>query len=278
MNRYEMHTIDHPELPFIFNNNFHCSATHLSCICNWHENIEILYITQGQGTIRINEDTFSVQQGDIAVINSNQLHDIYSKESMRYTCLIIDRSYFLQNYLDSNKILFHPIVQDGDLSRLLEEFDQLYFSEEEAPYRVLTLRSLALQIMLRLCQSYSNPRTVEKSEKKIQTTIKKVIGQIRAESNTDISLETIAKEEGWNKCYLAREFHRYTGQSMIAFLNTVRCEQAKKLLRESEFSVGEVGRRCGFNDQTYFTRTFRSHIGKTPGEYRKFHQQKSENK
>lgn len=275
MNRYEMHQIDQPDLPFIFSNQFYCSTTHLSCICNWHENIEILRITQGRGTVRINEDTYAVEEGDLAVISTNQLHDIFSKENMRYSCLIIDRSYFLHNYLDSNKILFSPIIRDEKLTCLVDRFEQLFLSEEALPYRILGLRSCALQIMLTLCEGYSNPKTTEKIEKKIHTTIKKIIGQIRAESNTDISLDKIAKKEGWSKCYLAREFHRYTGQSMIAFLNTVRCENAKKLLRESEISIGEVGRQCGFNDQTYFIRTFRSHIGKTPGEYRKSHAPKA---
>ena len=108
----------------------------------------------------------------------------------------------------------------------------------------------------------------------MHATIKKVVGQIREESHQDLTLDKIAKAEGWNKSYLAREFHRYTGQTLVSFLNTVRCESAKKLLRESDLSIGEVGRQCGFNDQTYFTRKFRSHTGKTPGEYRKFHSKK----
>lgn len=274
MQRYETHTIEQPELPFIFNNDFSCNATHVSCICNWHENIELLAVTEGEGKVRVNEDTFPVQEGDVAVISTNQIHDIYSKTSMRYTCLIIDRSFFLQNYVDSNLLRFTSRIRDARLFALMKSFEQTYSADDSAPYRTLTLRSDALQILLLLCRDYSVSEPLQKTDKKIYATIKKVIGQIRAESNTSLSLDKIAKAEGWNKCYLAREFHRYTGQSMIAFLNTVRCEQAKKMLAASETSIGEVGRQCGFNDQTYFTRTFRAHTGKTPGEYRKAHRNK----
>ena len=274
MQRYETHVMEQPELPFLYMNTFHCSPTHLSCICNWHENIEILIITEGNGTVRVNDETFPVSVGDLAVINAYQIHDIFSREKMRYACLIIDRSFFLQNYLDSSKIRFDAILRDTDLCALLKTFEEVFLSETEIPYRVPTLRSLALQIIMILCKKYSTPEAPRKTESKIHATIKKVIGKIRAESHTDISLDKIAKEEGWNKHYLAREFHRYTGQTLITFLNAVRCEHAKTLLRKNELSIGEIGRQCGFNDQTYFTRKFRSHTGKTPGEYRKNHVKK----
>lgn len=274
MQRYETHAIDNPEIPFIFYNKFHCCATHLSCICNWHENVEIILILEGQGFVRNNEDIFPVREGDIAIINANRLHDIFSKDQMRYACLIVDRTFFLQNYTDSNGICFEPLIRDETLVSLFRTFEADFLSEEETPYRTQTLRGDALQILLRLLKYYSRPEVSQKDESKMHATIKKVVGQIQEESHQDLTLDKIAKAEGWNKSYLAREFHRYTGQTLVSFLNTVRCEAAKKLLRESDLSIGEVGRQCGFNDQTYFTRKFRSHTGKTPGEYRKFHSKK----
>lgn len=267
MQLYETHKMPQPELPFIYLNKFYCCPTHLSCICNWHENIEILMILEGKGFVRVNEDRFPVSEGDIAVINSGQLHDVFSHDFMRYACLIIDRSFFLQNYLDSNKLTFTPIFRDTHLYALLRTFEANYL-DHTSPYRIQTVRRDAMNIVVKLCTEFCDGDAPQKGETRIHATIKKVVYRIRTESHTEISLDTIARDEGWNKSYLAREFRRYTGQTMIEFLNTIRCENARKMLLESDLSVGEVGRRCGFNDQTYFTRVFRKHLGKTPGGYR----------
>lgn len=267
MQLYETHKMPQPELPFIYLNKFYCCPTHLSCICNWHENIEILMILEGKGFVRVNEDRFPVSEGDIAVINSGQLHDVFSHDFMRYACLIIDRSFFLQNYLDSNKLTFTPILRDTHLYALLRTFEANYL-DHTSPYRIQAVRRDAMNIIVKLCTEFCDGAAPQKGETRIHATIKKVVYRIRTESHTEISLDTIAKDEGWNKSYLAREFRRYTGQTMIEFLNTIRCENARKMLLESDLSVGDVGRRCGFNDQTYFTRVFRKHLGKTPGCYR----------
>lgn len=273
MKKYEAHTIEKQEIPFLFMNTFHCNSNHSCCICNWHENVEILFITEGSGIVRIEDSELPVKKGEIAIINANQIHDIYTKEDMRYACLIIDRTFFIQNGVDSNELHFRSVIRDDSLYALLKEFEAEFLTEESTPYRTQALRSLVLRIILIICRNYSEKEPLSKTDKKIHATIMHIIGLIRRESHTDISLDKIAKEEGWNKSYLAREFNRYTGQSMISFLNSVRCERAKTLLKESNLNIGETGRACGFNDQTYFTRTFRAHTGKTPGEYRKSHKQ-----
>ena len=271
MQRYEAHTIAEQETPFIFANTSHTREGHSSCICNWHENVEILFITKGEGTFRLEDNEYPVKAGDICVVNMNQIHDIYSNEKdwMRYSFLIIDRTFFLQNGLDSNNLRFQPLIRDEKILQLLNEFEKEYLSDEGTPYRTQQLRCIVLQIILKFCKEYSATTPLPKSDKRIHSSIKRIIGIIQKESHTDISLDKIARAEGWNKCYLAREFRRYTGQSMISFLHAVRCEKAKTLLKESTMNIGEIGRTCGFNDQTYFTRTFRGHTGKTPGEYRK---------
>ena len=268
MQLYETHKMPRPEIPFIFCDTFRCSRTHLCCICNWHENIEILMVLGGKGFVRVNEDRYPVEEGDIAVVNSGQMHDIFSRDSMHYACLIIDRSFFLQNYLDSNKLTFSPVIKDPELFQMLLSFKENY-KKEDSPYQVQLLRRDAMDIIVKLCQDHCGGEVFQKGETRIHATIKKVIYRICSESQNELSLDSIAKDEGWNKSYLAREFRRYTGQTMIEFLNTIRCENARKMLLESDLSVGEVGRRCGFNDQTYFTRVFRKHLGKTPGGYRK---------
>ncbi|MNG41143.1 HTH-type transcriptional activator Btr [compost metagenome] len=53
------------------------------------------------------------------------------------------------------------------------------------------------------------------------------------------------------------------------YISAVRHREARKLLRETELSVEEVGGRIGYPDTHYFSRIFRRHEGISPSEYRK---------
>ncbi len=46
--------------------------------------------------------------------------------------------------------------------------------------------------------------------------------------------------------------------------NAISCREAEKLLRDGKYTVGEVARRCGFENLSYFTRTYKTIIGHTP--------------
>lgn len=64
-------------------------------------------------------------------------------------------------------------------------------------------------------------------------------------------------------------FKKYTGQTVVDFINDLRIEQAKGLLMETNMSVFEICINSGYNDLAYFTRAFKKHTGCTPSQFRK---------
>lgn len=270
MNIYETHTMEDPRVPFIFHDSTF-AENRSSSVYNWHENIEIIYVVSGSGSVLIDGEKIDVSEGDISVINPNRLHGFASQgEKFRYFCLIADRSFFLANYFDSNNFLFSARLRDAEISELMESFARCWRTDKkEMPMRTQRLRGIALNILLALCERHATYNTEQRSESHMMSCIKQAIGYIRAEYSGDISLDDISEFVGVSKYYFAREFRRVTGYSFVSYLNIVRCEKAKELLLEGEQSIGEIGRLCGFDNQSYFSRTFYSHTGKTPCEYRK---------
>ncbi|MBO5544399.1 MAG: helix-turn-helix transcriptional regulator [Oscillospiraceae bacterium] len=67
--------------------------------------------------------------------------------------------------------------------------------------------------------------------------------------------------------YLIRSFRRYMGTTPGDYLNRVRIENAKTMLRSGEYSVQFVSDACGFSNSNYFARVFRARVGMNPGEY-----------
>ncbi|WP_152392761.1 AraC family transcriptional regulator [Paenibacillus guangzhouensis] len=72
--------------------------------------------------------------------------------------------------------------------------------------------------------------------------------------------------------YLARCLKQYSGMSPLQYRHHLQIERAKQLLAHSELSIIQIGTRCGFNDNNYFTRLFKRHTSFTPGEFRKRYQ------
>lgn len=66
-------------------------------------------------------------------------------------------------------------------------------------------------------------------------------------------------------------FHRWMGQSFLAFLNAKRIEASKELLNDLALSVGEVAQRVGYDAANYFARRFKKATGMTPRKWRNQH-------
>lgn len=265
--KHETHRISDPRIPFIFH-RMHHRQDHHACRCNWHENPEFWLITNGNGIIQNDEVQIPVKAGDIAAINANSLHGIQTETPLKYLCLIIDRSFLLANGVDSNELRFDLRIRDPEIGQLIRQFEQEYFAPESKPFRITAMRSYALQITTLLCRRHSHSETQKHCDSRMLSAIKQAIGLIRTESDKNLSLDEIAKFIGFSKYYFAREFHRITGYSVFSYLNLIRCEKAKSLLAKKGLSIGEIGALCGFSNQSYFTRMFRTYEGTTPSQYR----------
>jgi transcriptional regulator GlxA family with amidase domain len=90
------------------------------------------------------------------------------------------------------------------------------------------------------------------------------------ESNfsSDFLMDEVADKVGLSHRSFMRRFKKATGDTPLAYLQHVRIETAKELLRNSAHSVEEVGYRVGYTDPSYFSRLFKRRVALTPGEYR----------
>lgn len=270
MNIYETHTFKNPQLPFIYHPDFTILPGYVSKHPNWHENVEILSVTGGAGTITSDMEHLAVVAGDTVVINANCLHSFSAnkEESLSYRCLIVDRRFCLENHFDTNTIRFDTKFRDGEIDRLFAQLHTEYTPPFRNEYRNQAIRALGLQMMARLCREYSTVSNEKATNSYLLSAIKQAIGYIRTHSEKDLSLDEISGLVGLSKFYFARAFHSITGYTFVSYINLVRCENAKRLLAKKEMSIGEVGRACGFENQSYFSRTFQSYTGQLPSEYR----------
>lgn len=98
--------------------------------------------------------------------------------------------------------------------------------------------------------------------------IRSVLEYIEQQYPTAITLNSMAEVAGMNPKYFCRIFKEVTQQTPMDYVIFYRVEQAAKMLSNTDLSVLEIAMECGFNDCSYFIRTFKRLKAVTPKQYR----------
>ena len=134
------------------------------------------------------------------------------------------------------------------------------FTSAEGEYRAqgsAILKQILLKVIETVDENALPARMVEALDK-----------YIRDNASDDISNTEIGAIFGYHPFYISKVLKDRKGTTLKQYIIAYRLKLAKKLLTESAKSVNEVSEECGFNDPSYFTKTFKSAFGMTPKEYR----------
>ena len=83
-----------------------------------------------------------------------------------------------------------------------------------------------------------------------------------------LSLEEIAGVSGLSAPYFSTIFREEMGENLSNYLNRLRVEKAAVMLITTNMAINRIAITCGFNDQSWFSKTFKQTFGITPGKYR----------
>jgi AraC-like DNA-binding protein len=83
-------------------------------------------------------------------------------------------------------------------------------------------------------------------------------------ADPELSAKGIATKLNYNRGSLSRMFHAQTGTTIMDCITQTRLEEAEMLLRQTEDRVGDIARKCGFSNVSYFTRWVKRHTGRLP--------------
>lgn len=84
-----------------------------------------------------------------------------------------------------------------------------------------------------------------------------------------ITLDQTASYCRISPSYLGSILTNKLGFTFTQYVNLIRIEHSKELLSNTDYSIGCIAKKCGFNGQSYFTQIFKSFVGKNPVDYRK---------
>ena len=109
----------------------------------------------------------------------------------------------------------------------------------------------------------------EKSESQGTSAMRKVLDYIDQNCyNESISLNEVAAAVDMSANYLSTIFSQNMQKTFVEYITGKRMERAKKLLRETDKSSGEIAQEVGYKDPHYFSYVFKKNLGCSPREYR----------
>lgn len=261
---YENHSYLDPSFPIIFHTDIRSSNT-ANFYMHYHENIELLCITDGTGIVTCGLTQLQVSPGDAVIVNSDVLHSITATSySLHYHCLIMDKS-FCENFdLHTSNLIFMNLVRDN----IVEEIFNNIYNEmiHKRDYYKTLVKSYSIELLVYLYRNFLQRKNTSVDDilnNKIILT-KKAIDYIRNNFLSDISIDDICNDIGFSKYYFCRVFKEITCKTVVDYINFLRCDYARKLLVSGKYNVSEIAEKSGFRNLSYFSKTYKRYMGNLP--------------
>lgn len=256
-------------LPFSLNCGIERSKYNLSDKQNWHENPEIQLITEGSGTFLLNGEKYNISEGDIIAVNSNALHYTFTDSRLIYTCLIVSSDWCRQMNINYDTLYFSPLIHSERIKNLILGLEDIISNSADMLY-IAKANEMLLQIMIELVENHCSAINPSPIQGRNFEPVISTIDYIHSNFSNKITLSRISKAVFADKYTLCKEFKKYTGQTIFEYLNQYRCLMAKELLSQG-ITVGKAAGLCGFENLSFFTKTFKKYIGSCPSQLKKVH-------
>ena len=225
-----------------------------------------LYTYSGCGIMKYRGQTFSLQAGDLIVIDCQLPHEYLTQTATWcHSDLHVSGSLiqcYYKSFIQETPYVYHipQEIYQVHLENILRlqtgnHIDWIFHVSREIENLLLLLRDYVL-----------NPKG-----KEIPETIHLLRTYIEHHYTENLSLDELATFCNLSKYHLCREYSRYTGFSPKAYIIKLRIEQAKLLLNTTALPSYKVGMLCGFQNEANFIRLFQSSTGITPGQWRKLY-------
>ena len=166
-----------------------------------------------------------------------------------------------------------------DLLRLLQktsinlniDTQKLYDETEYNPFEAI-LRSKNVNIMQELIIQlyYKTAVEIQKRIEDLKVPLKDelLIYINKNFKNPDLSLSIVAEHFNLNLSYLSSYFKKSTGENFVKYVNSLRLENGRKLLEESDLQISDIAAEVGYSNSSIFISNFKKAYGVTPGAYR----------
>lgn len=230
-------------------------------ICNsssvypWHyiDRHVLHYVTKGQGKYLVDNQEYSVGEGDIFISHAGQLTSYVADAEDPFTYIWVSFECADSFSALLNRDIIHAPWAGPIFSRIIDA------NETAAPEWAICAQLYTFFVQLAQRQSQNSAHK--------EDYVSRAINYMQANYADSISIDQMAAALGLNRSYFSRLFHQQTGQSPQSYLVSCRLEKAAELLTTQGLSQKEAALQVGYPDVYAFSRMFKRKYGISPGTY-----------
>lgn len=252
---------------------------------HWHEELEAAVVTEGEAAVTIGTRTVTLRKGEGFFVNAGVLHSCHpagAGDSCLHSVVFHPRlvggsaeSIFYQKYV-------RPVTENHSMEGICLYESEAWQSsalgalrrawsaceQEPADYELLVRSALSELMAALVSGSYELQTEPDAKGLRDEERIKKMLAFIHQEYAGRLTIAEIAGSASVSESECLRCFRATIGTTPMRYLRSYRIEQAAQLLTAGSASIGDVALQSGFQDVSYFSKTFREIKGCTPKEYR----------
>ena len=234
---------------------------------------QIIWITEGEATFRIDLRDITIQSNEILIISAGQVCEFDTKSNYSGKLILFTGTFFTMTELDSNFLHTAEILNPVSLNKTVSICPQLAENltallDEELKHPVDKFQAGIAQSFLRVLlleterQLTANPSSLSNNiGRKFYNAVEQHFKENR---NTEFYVNLL----GVNEKALSKKVKALTGNTPKIYIDSRTILEAKRLLSYSSLSIKEVGFELGFDEPTNFNKYFRKHTGVTPAQFK----------
>ena len=246
---------------------------------HFHQEVELVYVMEGELRLYVMEREYHLKRGDICVINSNEEHRIETQGEITTAHLFITYSLIRSVYNGVSSFFFCNSTSEDDeryeklrelLNQLLKRkmFCEKEAEEEQHEYEYLSVFYKVLGYLTSNFIKKAKTDAGMSMQQKSQMRTLQINEYIMNNYNQPISLKSLADTLYLSEGYLSRYFKKIYNMSFSAYLRQVRLSHAMSELMYTDKAILQIALDNGFSSISFFNKVFKEEYGKSPSHIR----------
>jgi transcriptional regulator GlxA family with amidase domain len=235
-----------------------------------------MYVVAGRGEYLTDSGTWSVGPDTAIVLPVGRRHHLSDVPGKAMAVFVV---YFSEAVGHANRQVTRELFRTQrpyviprhyaqsirrTLRRMLYEQDLRPPQYQSAIRQCLAYILLELYRVVREVGNLPESMRVPGSQERVRQVLKYVASRYYEQQ----SLAAAARMAHVSQRHFANLCRKATGQSFVNFVNSIRCQRARRLLAEMQTPVSAIAFETGFEELSTFYRAFRKHCGRNPLSFR----------
>ncbi|WP_278898878.1 AraC family transcriptional regulator [Roseburia hominis] len=248
---------------------------------HWHDEFEIIYVRSGFLTVSISGESYIGKTGDAFVVSPGNLHLMGSQSgTVDYYTFLFPLKYIsfrtddmldekLLEPLNSGHLMICPRVKDT-AKELCEQLIEIYEAKKDESESKITTQVRTKIILLQfILEMWKKGFVIENDTSGRNTVEKEMVSYIQQNFTGKISLREFGEQFHLSEKYISRYFKEHFHITLSQYVTYLRLEHAKQLLQDTDIPVTDVAMQSGYQNVSYFIRSFQKAYAVSPLKYRK---------